>query len=283
MQTCDDVKTVPKPEQNASFRPGLRTGDGPRILTLDIETTPIESHVWGLFDQTIGLNQIRKDWMVLSVAWKWLGSDQVHYADTWGSQFFDDGLLCARVWSLLDEADIVIGHNAKRFDVRKLNSRFLQLGFQPYRPIHVIDTKTAASALAMNTSNKLEYLADKIGESPKSTHKKFPGHELWTEYLNRNPEARAEMERYNKQDVVATENLYLKLRPWIKGHPNVSHYYDDDETRCPRCGGKHLHAVGTEYLKVNGYMTYRCGDCGGIARVRKTSTPKTKRENLLNA
>ncbi len=31
-----------------------------KILVLDIETAPIVAHVWGLFDQNIGLNQIKR-------------------------------------------------------------------------------------------------------------------------------------------------------------------------------------------------------------------------------
>ena len=35
--------------------------DGPRILSIDIETSPIEGRVWGLWKQNLGLNQITKE------------------------------------------------------------------------------------------------------------------------------------------------------------------------------------------------------------------------------
>ena len=51
--------------------------EGPKILCFDIETLPLESYTWGLFDQNVGLNQIKTDWAALSIAAKWLGEDEV--------------------------------------------------------------------------------------------------------------------------------------------------------------------------------------------------------------
>ena len=34
----------------------------PKVLIYDIETAPIMSYVWRLWDQNVGLNQIEQDW-----------------------------------------------------------------------------------------------------------------------------------------------------------------------------------------------------------------------------
>lgn len=45
-----------------------------KVLLSDIETAPILASVWRIWDQNIGLNQIKADWHLLSFAAKWLGS-----------------------------------------------------------------------------------------------------------------------------------------------------------------------------------------------------------------
>ena len=53
-----------------------------KILTLDLETAPIQSYHWGLWDQNIGLNMIGTDWSILSYSAKWLHDDRTMYKDT---------------------------------------------------------------------------------------------------------------------------------------------------------------------------------------------------------
>ena len=89
------------------------------------------------------------------------------------------------------------------------------------------------------------------------------------------------MRKYNVQDIVATEALYLKLRPWIEGHPNVAQYYDDDERRCPKCGSTALSDAGDVHTQVSTYTRYHCGGCGGFSRSRFTKNSKEKRKSLL--
>lgn len=254
---------------------------GPKILTLDIETAPMEGWFWGLFDQRVGLNQIKKDWYILSYGAKWLTSSVAFYEDVFEVPNYEDGALIANLWRLLDAADIVVTQNGKRFDTRKINARFLNLGMPPPRPYKQVDTKVEAQRLAMNTSNKLEYLAQAVAGTHKKKHERFPGFVLWKEWLDGNRKARDEMRTYCIQDVKATEALYLELRPWVVGHPNVAMYYDDTLMRCPKCGSTELSDVGKVYTQVGSYVQYRCSSCGGFARSRYSKVAKEKGRNLL--
>jgi DNA polymerase III epsilon subunit-like protein len=258
----------------------LRKASGPKILTLDIETAPIESYHWGLWQENIGLNQIVSDWTILSFSAKWLGNSKTIYQDTGGrgkSKVRDDKKLLEELWKLLDEADIVVTQNGISFDIKKINARMLQAGLRPYSPIKVVDTKVIAKKHFAFTSNRLEYLGTLAG-SPKSHHKKFPGFELWAECLKDNPLAWAEMRKYNIADVVATERLYLKLRPWMEGHPNLAAYQDMDSSACPKCSSKNLQKRGTARTQTGEYHRFQCNDCGGWARGRQTLR---KRPQLL--
>lgn len=257
---------------------------GPRIVTLDIETSPIVAYVWSLWKVNIGLNQIVDEWSILSYCIKELGKRKVSYVDTSKkANPRDDYDLLVALHAELSEVDIVIAQNGKAFDLKKINARFIEKGFAPLPPIKVIDTMLAAKEIAKFTSNKLEWLSKHLTDTPKYAHSEFPGMELWTECLKGNPKAWKVMKHYNCVDVPATEELYLKLRPYMVGHPNLAAYYDDDKMRCPRCASTSLTALSKPALTQTGeYTRYQCGDCGGFARSRYTKNSKAKRQSLLS-
>lgn len=96
---------------------------------------------------------------------------------------------------MLDEADIVITQNGRKFDQKKLNARFILNGFKPPSSYKHIDTLVIARKHFGFTSNKLKYMTDKLcTKYKKLDHSKFPGMELWRECLKGNSEAWTEME-----------------------------------------------------------------------------------------
>lgn len=255
----------------------------PRVLSLDIETSPIEGRVWGLFKQNVGLNQITKDWNILSYCAKWLGDDQVEYRDLRDAvNVADDEPLVRRLWELLNEADIIIAQNGKRFDVPKIQARFVLLGLLPPRPFKVIDTMLMAKQQFGFTSKKLEYMTEVLCTTKKRKHERFPGMELWNQCLAGNPEAWEEMELYNIDDVVSMEELYLIMRPWYVGHPNVAVYSDSMEPACPKCGSHNIHQDGWAFTQVGKYEQMHCKSCGGWSRGRYTRNSKEVRHGLLS-
>lgn len=255
----------------------------PRILVCDIETAPLEVYAWGIWEVNVGLDMIKTDWSILSVASKWLGAPTTTFQSTGGRgarHVRDDRKLLQHTWQMLDEADIVVGQNAKKFDIKKLNARFLQAGMPPYSPIRVIDTMLAAKRYFAMTSNKLAFLSQKLTESEKSSHKKFPGFELWSECLKDNSDAWKEMKLYNIQDVVATEELYLKLRPWMTDHPNLG-VYTAEAHSCPNCSSTQVQKRGTAVTNVGIYTRYHCQTCGAWSRGRTMINTKEHRAGML--
>jgi hypothetical protein len=257
---------------------------GPRIKTLDIETSPIVAYVWSLWKVTVGLNQIVKEWTILSYCVKDLGSKRLRYVDTSKkADPRDDYDLLVSLHAELTDCDIVIAQNGKAFDLKKINARFIEAGLPPVPPLKVIDTMLVAKDVAKFTSNKLEWLSKHLTDTPKYAHSEFPGMELWTECLKGNPKAWRVMKKYNCIDVPATEKLYLKLRPYMVGHPNLANYYDDDTMRCPRCASTDLKVMHKPALTQAGkYSLYQCSCCGGFARSRYTKNSKSKRLSLLS-
>ena len=255
----------------------------PKILILDIETCPILANVWRIFDENIGLNQIRADWHLLSFGAKWVGDKRIVYEDQSKiNPIENDRGLLKSVHALLNEADIVVAHNGKKFDLPKLNARFLTNGFQPPAPYKITDTLEIAKKTFGFTSNKLEFLSNALCTKKKLSHREFAGFELWKECLAGNPKAWAEMKRYNIRDVEALEELYLKLRPWQQtGAPNFGVYTDDENPVCPRCGSKHVLKNGLVNLIVGQYQRFKCGDCGAWARSGSLWNTPEKRKTIL--
>jgi uncharacterized protein YprB with RNaseH-like and TPR domain len=192
-------------------RKGRSASKGPRILLFDIETSPIIANVWRLYgEQHIGVNQIVEDWYVMSWSAKWLDEKPVMYMDQRkASRIANDKKLLKGIWQLLDEADIVITQNGKRFDERKLNAKFVELNMGKPSSFRHIDTKVLAKKYFDLPSYSLEYMTKKFCKKhTKIKSKKFIGHTLWTECMAGNQAAWKEMELYNKMDVLSLEELY---------------------------------------------------------------------------
>lgn len=255
---------------------------GPKILTADIETLPLTTHNWSLFDEPRSLDKLVKDWAIYMGAWKWMGRRRVEVVDTEGRDPYDDKEVVEALCDALNDADIVVGQNVQKFDLRKIRARAVFHGLKPFKEPAVVDTMLMAKEIGYFTSNKLEYLST-MTETQKSKHNKFPGFSMWLAILDGNPAAYKESRAYNRDDVKSTEQLYLKLRPWCRRHPNMAHYYDDDFHRCPKCGSVNIEAYGgTIFRGVSEYTVHQCSDCGGFSRTRFTENTKDKRKALLS-
>ena len=253
-----------------------------RILTADIETLPLQAYVWHLFDEPRALDRLVKDWAIFSGAFKWLGGKKVHYMDTRRKASpHDDKELVTWLCEALDSADMVVGHNMQKFDMKKIRARALQHGLPPFREPEVVDTLLMAREIGAFTSNKLEYLSGQLTAQPKSRHTNYPGFALWEAIMRNEAGAWVETREYNKQDIRATEELYLRLRPWARKLPNMAHYYNDEKMRCPRCGASDLIENGNIHRGVSQYMEYVCGTCQGHSRSRYTQNTIGKRRNIL--
>lgn len=251
----------------------------PKILLVDIETAPIIAYVWSLWDQNVGLNQIKKDWHLLSWSAKWLDEMPVMYMDQrHAKNIEDDKHILEQLWKLLDAADIVIAQNGVNFDKKKINARFILNGMKPPSPYKVIDTLLMAKKHFGFTSNKLEYLSERLAKKNKKlTKRKFAGFDLWKECLAGNKAAWNEMMKYNKLDVLALEEVYKKIYPWDNSI-NFNLYHDKKES-CA-CGSNSFHRRGFYYTASSKFQRYCCKECGAWSRGKENLFNKEKRQSL---
>lgn len=251
----------------------------PKVLVFDIETSPLEVYVWGTRDQNVALNQIKKDWHVMAFAAKWLGrpNSEMIYRDQRNAKPLDnDKALLQDIWKLLDEADIVVTQNGKKFDSRKLNARFILNGMRPPSRYRHLDTYQILSKVADFTSDKLEYYASKINKKYKKlSHKKYPGQVLWTECLKGNPDAWKHMKTYNIHDVLSTEELYMNVRAWAPESAPKVFNVTDAAKECGTCGHKGQMKEGAlRKSKTHYYRQHSCLNCGSWQQGEKVKGDK---------
>lgn len=260
----------------------MKKSKGPKVLLFDIETAPMLGYVWSLWENNVSLDQLHSDWHVLSWSAKWLGDkpSQIMYQDQRNAKVVsDDRNILKGIWKLLDEADIVITQNGKAFDHKKLNARFVYHGFQPPSTYRHIDTMLIAKKHFAFTSNKLAYMSDKLCTKYKKLKpSKFPGFSMWLECLAGNKAAWREMEKYNKYDVLALEELYTKLIPWDSSI-NFNAYSDDVVTSC-KCGSIDIIKNGYSYTNLGKFNRYKCKSCGAETRSRENLLSKDKKKAL---
>lgn len=235
----------------------------PKILFVDIETSPLLVYTFGVNDQYVSTDQIYQDWNILSYCAKWGHENKVIYRDLSSTRDkTNDKALVKDLWKLLNEADVVIGQNLDRFDKKKINARIIFHGMQPPSFYKTIDTLKINRKNFGFTSNKLAYVTEFLDTKRKKLkHKKFPGLDLWKECLKNNPEAWEEMQEYNINDVLSLEDLYRKVAPWDSS-VNFGVYRPGNVTQCDACGSVNIIRKGHYYTSVGKYQKWRCKDCG---------------------
>ena len=254
---------------------------GAKILLFDIETTPMQVFVWGLFgNKYINHGNVIEDWNILSWSAKWLFDSHVmsDIATPAEAKRRDDSRVCKGIHNLMDKADIVVAHNGDKFDIKKLNTRFFMNGFHPPSPYQSIDTLKVAKRSFSFSSNRLDYL----GQIMTNKGKLETNFQLWKDCLQGDRDALERMLEYNEEDVRLLEEVYVELRPWIKSHPNVG-IWEDGEV-CPTCGSDDIEPNGSYYTTMtNMYESHKCNSCGSHCRKMQGELTLSDRRDLTRS
>ena len=241
-----------------------------KILILDIETAPETAYIWKRFKETVGQTQIKEPGYLLCMSWAWLGQPAQNIAiyknRSWGRGVRnDDYNVVKKAHELLSEADIVVGHNIRSFDIGTLNARFVAHGFPPPTPYKVCDTIEIMKKKLHLPSNSLESASHYFG-IPVKEKQSFA---LWRDCLAGIDTAWKKMTEYCSHDVDVTAELYKKLIPWADLHPNMGLYASEGSNLvCPKCGSDDLIRKGYQSTSVHTYQRYLCKECGGYSRSR---------------
>ena len=140
-----------------------------KIFITDIETAQMVVKVWQLRkNDFIQHHRIVKDWFVMMWAGKWYRSNEVLSACVTPKEAKkrDDSRILEEIWELLDKADIIIGHNIRNFDLKKLNARFLKHRQLPPSSYQIVDTLSHSRQNFGLSSHKLDHITEYLELPP---------------------------------------------------------------------------------------------------------------------
>lgn len=231
-----------------------------RILTLDLERAPAIGYAWDMWGTNITPDKLISPPRTICFAAKWLGDKAVTVIDE------RDGheAMITAAWELLTEADVLITYNGEKADIPWLNEHFMDYGLGPAAPFKSVDLIKTNRRQFKLPYRRLDYLAGRyMGESKQHTDFK-----LWVDCMANDPVAWERMRKYNANDVVLTEKLYLRMLPWLVDQPHIGVLSGvTAEWSCPKCGSD---KIAKQQKVVNAfvrqYSLYRCTNCQGWLR-----------------
>lgn len=231
-----------------------------KVLLYDVESSPNVIYSWGVYEQN-ALRVIMHR-QIICFAYKWLGDDKIHSYSlpdfkTFKTDPGNNRELIEKLHAVMTEADVVVGHNVIEFDDKMANADFIRHGLTPPSPHRRVDTLQFARSKFRFNSNKLNDIAIllKLGKKVDTG-----GFDLWARCMAGDLKAYAKMTTYCRNDVALLEKVYLKLRPWMKNHPDMNAI--DQNDGCPVCRSKNLISQGYHVVKNGRKPRFQCKDCG---------------------
>lgn len=234
-----------------------------KTLFLDLETSPNLAHVWGLWGQNISIDKLVSTTEVICFGARWHGSKTVVFRSV---HHHGKKEMLDELHRLTDEADVIIGWNSQDFDSKHIRREFLENGYLPPSPWKDLDLMRVVKAQFRMPSNKLDYVAQKLGVGAKVKHSGF---QLWLDCMAGKKKAWSEMKTYQIQDVNLLVDLYEILKPWIKNGPNYA-LHNSLESGCRNCGSSKLERRGFARTASATYQRYQCKACGSWQRDSKS-------------
>ena len=175
----------------------------PRILLLDIESC--------------GVNALKADLgFVIVFGWKWLGEKSAHALtiSKQDLQKFSDRNLLIRASKLIQEADFTVGHYSSIFDKKFIQGRLMINNLPAFYFPRMRDTCLGLRAVTNFSSKRLKHAAKIMKFRHQKMENNWPS--AWMQIMRGDMRALRGLAEYCKGDVLALEELYLRLRPYIK-------------------------------------------------------------------
>jgi hypothetical protein len=223
---------------------------------LDLETSPNIAHTWGLWNVNVYGAQLIEPSRVICFSAQWYGSSKNTFYSEWG---IGHNEMVNAAHNLIDEADVLLTYNGKRFDYPRLKQEMVMARIAPPSPVKHIDLFETVKSLKFPSSS-LKYALGAFNLAGKDS----VDHQLWVDVLNGDPKAQKKMEKYCRQDVKVMGPLYELLQPWIPNHPSYGALTGEDV--CPNCGSHNLMPQGYALTASSKFRRFKCGDCGKWSR-----------------
>ena len=195
---------------------GVEANPSSRVMVYDIETSRTTAKVWWTGKQYINHKSLQSEPAIISICYKWIGEEKV-YTLTWDKNQCDKKML-KKFLVAYNNADMVIGQNNDRFDNRWVNARAMKHNLDINTMVKSFDVMKQTKKLFRLPSYSMDYITKYIGVENKMSHE---GIIMWDKIEDGNKAEQKEylqkMVDYNIQDIICTEQMYVKLRKYM-GH-----------------------------------------------------------------
>jgi DNA polymerase elongation subunit (family B) len=223
---------------SAGYIPGAKKAKKPlKLLTYDIETSLVEARLWGSGKQYVGHNSITTETQIITVAWKWIGEDNVHTLK-WDMKKKTDKKLITKFLEEYNKADMVIGFNNNSFDNKIVNARAMKYNLEVDTTIKSFDIMRQMKSKFRLPSYSMAYIAKYLGLQGKLNYS--GGIQMWNDIgFGTKKIAKAAMKimiAYNVQDVALTEEIYFRLRKYLGNVIHTGVLTGQPKATCPNCG-----------------------------------------------
>jgi len=209
--------------------------NGAKILIYDVETPRLRANVWWSGKQFVNGNEIIDEPKIITVAWKWFGENKVH-TKTWDKDHCDRELMEVFL-EAYNEADLVVGVNNNSFDNRWINARAMKHDLHVNMFVKSLDLQKQMKRIARLPSYALKYLCKFFGVTMKLGHE---GLLMWEMVQYGTPAQQKEylkkMEIYNVGDIISTEEVYVKMLPYMRHAAHLGVVGGNERYSCPTCG-----------------------------------------------
>lgn len=199
----------------------------PKILYFDIETAPfrmtLERFDLKLRTGWLDWHNIEKPFFIISWAAAWVNFDgraeRVMSGAVTGyeAKRRSDKRHLKILWELIDQADYVVGHNLKAFDIKKLETRFLLNNLNAPAEFAARDTLTMAKKRFKPESQAMDYWNQLLGGQRKDDMT----FEDWIQVTKGNQKIINKMVKYNRGDIVAGIFLLKKFVRYVESNSKM--------------------------------------------------------------
>lgn len=247
----------------------------PKIVSFDLEVSPAVGYFYPPTWDTRIL-KLKERQKLMSFAYQVVGQKKITslcLADMPGYKKnpFDDKKLVEELHKVMSDADILLGQNSDRFDIKMANYFFIRNDLKPIPPARTIDTLKIAKKYFRFPNNSLDMLGEELGVGNKT---KVKHSDIWYDcFIEQDKKMWKKMNKYCEQDVRMTTEVYLKMRAFAHNHPSLSRISGEWDS-CPTCGSYAYRVKAYRYTNVSRYRQFECQECFSYFNERKAITEK---------
>lgn len=262
------------------------------LLEYDIETEPLQAHIWRPGEQVVRHSQLVKghdNYNILTISYKWFGDDKIYTLD------YTDPNMLSKFDSVISKADVTIGKNSDSFDVKHINTQRMLNGLPPLPQWTdtADDLEKQLRKYFVFPSQSLDYISQLLGYGGKekmefqdwidiSNYKRVTDlgkvtkskrtldktcllffKDTYRNLVKRGKTALKKMIYYNQKDVQDTDAVLKRILPYIKLKHNAASVKDG--VGCTTCGSTQIIPTKIITKGQTRYQQFECIEHNGYA------------------